>query len=89
MPKKQTEETIYDAEFTESSAEERNSGASGTNENANKELVTAKSSTPADPEQSLSSEGNVALKNILITVAAIALFTLAALYVRGLQLTAV
>lgn len=89
MPKKQTEETIYDAEFTESPAEKKEPDQLTSEKDADKELVTARSSTPADPEQSVSDRGNFTLKNILITLAVIALFTLAALYVRGLQLAAV
>lgn len=92
MTKKQTNDTIYDAEFTESSTGELETAEVDNSEDVKdteSSLVIADPLKPLSPTQAEGNGFSGNIKSLLITVAVIAVLLLAALYLRGLQLAAV
>jgi len=85
MPKKQ-DETIYDAEFTETSADDEPDSSS---DDTDKSLVIADTLSPLDPTESADTSAKLNVKSLLLLVGVIALLAIAALYLRGLQLASV
>lgn len=85
MPKKQ-DEKIYDAEFTETSAEKESEDSADSTKNS---LVIADTLSPLDPTQDTDSSSGLNTASFLVIIAAIALLILAALYLRGLQLATI
>jgi hypothetical protein len=81
MPEKQ-DETIYDAEFTEISAED---DPTDTTEDTEKSLVIADTLKPLDPTQDTDGSSRSGTQTLVI-ISVIVLLVLAALYLRGLQL---
>ncbi len=89
MAKKQTDNTIHDAEFTETPAGESEEVENDEATETNNSLVIASPLKPLNLGQAESDSFSISVKSLLITVAVIAVLLLAALYLRGLQLAAV
>lgn len=86
MPKKQ-DETIYEADFTETTADVDTENEEEVEQKTETSLVLADSLKPLDPTSDTKMSTSV-LKAVLIIIALTALLVLAGLYLRGLQLAA-
>lgn len=89
MTKQETDDTIYDAEFTESPTSEPETIDSEEGADTDNSLVIADPLKPLSPENTEEGKFGVSIKQVLIVTAVIAALILVALYLRGLQLATV